>query len=73
MLPFIAGATIYLRRRETDPRVAPSRQSDILTWIAFVAITAVAAYSTFDQLRGCSSGSGGSGMRTFSRMTHCDG
>lgn len=51
MLPFIAGATIYLRRRETDPRVAPSRQSDILTWIAFVAITAVAAYSTFDQVR----------------------
>ncbi len=52
MLPFIAGATIYLRRRETDPRVAPSRQSDILTWIAFVAITAVAAYSMFDQIRG---------------------
>ncbi len=52
MLPFIAGATIYLRRRDTDPRVAPSRQSDILTWIAFVAITAVAAYSTFDQVRG---------------------
>ena len=51
MLPFIAGATIYLRRRETDRRVAPSRLSDILTWIAFVAITAVAAYSTFDQFR----------------------
>ena len=53
MLPFIAGTTIYLRRKETDPRVAPSRrQSDILTWIAFVAITAVAAYSTFDQIKG---------------------
>jgi manganese transport protein len=52
MLPFIAGATIYLRRRDTDPRVAPSRPSDILTWIAFLAITAVAAYSTFDQVKG---------------------
>jgi manganese transport protein len=52
MLPFITGATIYLRRRETDPRVAPSLQSKILTWIAFVAITAVAVYSTFDQVRG---------------------
>src|SRR5262249_42660137 len=52
MLPFIAGATIYLRRRHTDPRVGPSRRSDILTWVAFLAISAVAIYSTCDQLRG---------------------
>ena len=58
MLPFIAGAAIYLRRRETDPSVAPSRLSDALTWIAFVAITTVAAYSTFDQLRGLIVGPG---------------
>jgi manganese transport protein len=58
LLPFIAGATIYLRRRETDPRVAPSRLSDALTWIAFVAIAAVAAYSTFDQVRGLIFGAG---------------
>jgi manganese transport protein len=51
MLPFIAGATIYLRRRDADSRVAPSRLSDALTWIAFVAITAVAVYSMFDQVR----------------------
>jgi manganese transport protein len=50
-LPFIAGATIYLRRRDTDSRVEPSRLSDALTWIAFVAITAVTVYSTFDQVR----------------------
>jgi manganese transport protein len=58
MLPFIAGATIYLRRRETDPSVAPSRLSDVLTWIAFVAITTVAVYSIFDQLRGLIVGPG---------------
>ncbi len=52
MLPFIAGATIYLRRRDTDRRVGPSLLSDVLTWIAFLAISAVAIYSTFDQVRG---------------------
>jgi Mn2+/Fe2+ NRAMP family transporter len=46
MLPFIAGATIYLRRRDTDPRVGPSLASDICTWVAFAAISAVAIYST---------------------------
>ena len=50
MLPFIAGATIYLRQRDTDRRVGPSFLCDILTWIAFFAISAVAVYSTFDQL-----------------------
>jgi hypothetical protein len=52
MLPFIAGATIYLRRRDADRRVGPSLLSDLLTWVAFVAISAVAIYSTFDQVRG---------------------
>jgi Mn2+/Fe2+ NRAMP family transporter len=52
MLPFIAGATIYLRRRDTDRRVGPSRLSDVLTWVAFLAISAVAIYSTCDQVRG---------------------
>jgi len=48
MLPLITGATIYLRRRDTDPRVGPSLLTDILTWVAFVAISTVAAYSLFD-------------------------
>jgi hypothetical protein len=52
MLPFIAGGTIYLRRRDTDPRVGPSLLSDICTWIAFVAISAVAVYSTVVQVKG---------------------
>jgi Mn2+/Fe2+ NRAMP family transporter len=52
MLPFIAGATIYLRRRDADPRVAPSLVSDLLTWVAFVAISGVALYSLFHQLKG---------------------
>jgi Mn2+/Fe2+ NRAMP family transporter len=52
LLPFIAGATIYLRRRDADRRVGPSLASDVLTWIAFFAISAVALYSTFDQIKG---------------------
>jgi Mn2+/Fe2+ NRAMP family transporter len=52
MLPFIAGATIYLRRRDADRRVGPSLLSDVLTWVAFFLITAVAIYSTCDQLKG---------------------
>ncbi|WP_165250128.1 Nramp family divalent metal transporter [Paludisphaera soli] len=51
MLPLIAGAVIYLRRRDDDPRVGPSRLSDTFTWIAFLAITIVAGYSAFDLAR----------------------
>ncbi len=51
MLPFIAGATIYLRRRDIDRRVGPSPASDVLTWVAFLAITAVAVYGIVDQAR----------------------
>jgi manganese transport protein len=49
MLPFIAGATIYLRRRDSDPRVGPSLLSDLLTWVAFAAISAVACYTLYSQ------------------------
>jgi hypothetical protein len=56
MLPFIAGATIYLRRRDADPRVAPSLASDLLTWVAFVAISGVAIYSLFHQIKGLLTG-----------------
>jgi Mn2+/Fe2+ NRAMP family transporter len=49
MLPFIAGATLYLRQRDTDRRVGPSFLSDILTWIAFFSISAVAIYSSYGQ------------------------
>ncbi len=49
LLPFIAGATLYLRQRDTDRRVGPSFLSDILTWIAFFSISAVAIFSTYGQ------------------------
>ncbi len=47
MLPLIAGATLYLRQRDTDRRVGPSFVSDIFSWLAFFAITAVACYSVY--------------------------
>ncbi|MBV8230620.1 MAG: hypothetical protein JO329_11605, partial [Planctomycetaceae bacterium] len=51
MLPLISGATLYLKRRDPDHRVAASFLSDILTWLAFFAISAVALYSTQDLFR----------------------
>jgi Mn2+/Fe2+ NRAMP family transporter len=47
MLPLIAGAALFLRQRDTDRRVAPIFLSDILTWMAFFAISSVAAYTIF--------------------------
>jgi Mn2+/Fe2+ NRAMP family transporter len=44
-LPIISGAALYLRYRRTDPRLAPSRISDFFLWIAFLSITAVAAFA----------------------------
>ncbi len=52
LLPFIAGATIYLKRRDADPRVRPSPLSNLFTWVAFLSITAVAVYSTYNQVMG---------------------
>ena len=44
MLPLIAGATLFLRNRDTDRRVAPIFLTEILVWIAFFAISIVAGY-----------------------------
>jgi manganese transport protein len=52
MLPLIAGSTLYLKQRDADRRVSASFFSDILTWIAFFAISAVAMYSTYILLQG---------------------
>jgi len=51
MLPLIAGATLYLRGRDTDRRVGPTFLTDVFTWLAFFGITAVAAYSVYGQIR----------------------
>ncbi len=44
-LPVISGAAIYLRYRRTDPRLAPSRVSDVCLWLAFASIAIVALYA----------------------------
>ncbi len=44
MLPLIAGATLYLRYRDTDPRVAPSKLTDVFSWTAFLGMSAVSIY-----------------------------
>lgn len=49
-LPVIAGIAIFFRYRRTDPRLAPSRISDAWLWIAFLSITVVAIYASWDRL-----------------------
>jgi Mn2+/Fe2+ NRAMP family transporter len=44
-LPVITAATIYLRFRRTDPRLAPSLIMDGCLWLAFFAISGGAIYS----------------------------
>jgi hypothetical protein len=43
----IAGATLFLRNRDTDPRVAPIFLTDVLVWLAFFAISVVAGYVVY--------------------------
>jgi Mn2+/Fe2+ NRAMP family transporter len=47
-LPVIAAATLYLRYRRLDQRLAPTRWADICLWFAFVTISAVAVYAVWD-------------------------
>jgi Mn2+/Fe2+ NRAMP family transporter len=51
MLPLIAGATLFLRQRDTDRRVGPLFVSDVFSWLAFFAISGVACYSVYDLVR----------------------
>ncbi|MSR59691.1 MAG: hypothetical protein EXS05_18955 [Planctomycetaceae bacterium] len=47
-LPVIAGATVFLRYRRTDPRIAPSKLSDVCLWIAFALLTLFAGKALWD-------------------------
>jgi Mn2+/Fe2+ NRAMP family transporter len=49
-LPVISAATVYLRYRRTDSRIAPSRWSDLLLWVAFISISLVASRAVWDWL-----------------------
>ncbi|MFN9721159.1 MAG: hypothetical protein ACK58L_20875, partial [Planctomycetota bacterium] len=50
-LPIIAGVTIWFRWTRLDRRIRPTAALDILLWIAFLSITAVATYAMVDQYR----------------------
>lgn len=47
-LPVIAGATVFLRYRRTDPRIAPSPISDVCLWLAFALLTLFAGKAVWD-------------------------
>jgi len=42
--PLIAGGTIYLRYKHLDPRLAPSWKSDLILWVCFATMIALASY-----------------------------
>ena len=44
----ISAATVYMRYRCTDQRIAPSHISDICLWLAVISITIVAGYAIWD-------------------------
>src|SRR5579872_6513364 len=48
-LPVITGATLYLRYRQTDRRIAPSAVTDAFVWLAFVLVTVFAGWAVWDQ------------------------
>jgi Mn2+/Fe2+ NRAMP family transporter len=49
-IPIVSGAALYLRYFRTDPRLAPSRWSDLFLWLAFILITAVAVYAVINDV-----------------------
>jgi Mn2+/Fe2+ NRAMP family transporter len=49
-LPVIAAVSLYLRYRKTDPRLAPSKISDLALWTAFISITVFACYASWERL-----------------------
>src|SRR5262249_21383728 len=52
VLPFIAGATIYLRCRDPDRPLGPSLPPARLTWVAVFRVSPGARYHTYDPLPG---------------------
>lgn len=51
MLPILAGATLYLRYKHLDPRLAPSRIIDLLLWLSALLMLAFAIYSLITLLQ----------------------
>ena len=49
-LPFIAGATIYLRYKHTDRRLRPGPVLDIFLWIAAAGMATVSLYKVYTML-----------------------
>ena len=49
-LPVIAAISLFLRYRRTDRRLKPSRTSDICLWLAFLSITVVAIYASWERI-----------------------
>ncbi|MCG5053073.1 MAG: Nramp family divalent metal transporter [Myxococcales bacterium] len=55
MLPILAGAIVYIRHKKLDPRLAPSRLTDVLLWGACVLIACVAGYGIYVSATGATS------------------
>jgi Mn2+/Fe2+ NRAMP family transporter len=49
MGPIVAGGTIYLRYAHLDRRIAPTWKSDVILWVCFLIMLALAGYTIYRQ------------------------
>ena len=49
-LPLIAGVSLYLRYRVTDPRLTPGRLGDLFLWLSFLFLSVAATYGIGSQI-----------------------
>ncbi|MFO1094229.1 MAG: Nramp family divalent metal transporter [Planctomycetaceae bacterium] len=47
-IPVLSLAAVYMRYRRTDPRLSPSKLSDVCLWLALISISLVSAYAMWD-------------------------
>ena len=52
LAPIVGGGIVYLRYRHTDPRLAPSRKTDALLWVCFLAMLGLAGYVVYLRIVG---------------------
>ena len=50
MLPFLAGAALYFRYKQTDKPLQPGKVWTVLLWISAIAMAAVGLFQFYQEL-----------------------
>jgi hypothetical protein len=51
LLPFLAGAAIYIRYRKLDPQLRPGRVWSTFLWLSAISLTAAGLWQLVDRFR----------------------